>query len=67
MTSTFILFFSCILVFFFFLLGLGSKTYVASTLMNIHIFFFIVCVSVGAFHVFLYELYDLNCVYELSS
>ena len=51
------------------MLGLGPKTYVASSSMNIHIspFFFIVCFSAGAFRVFLYELHDLNCVYELGS
>ena len=57
---------SRVYLFVFFLLGLGPKTYVASSLMNIH-FFFIVCVSAGVFCAFLYELHDLNWVYELSS
>ena len=62
----FILFFSCILVFFFFLSALGLETYVAFPLMNI-LFFFIVCVSTGAFRAFLHESYGLDRVSELSS
>ena len=32
-----------------------------------HCYFFIVCVSVGFFRAFLYELHDLNWVFELSN
>ena len=49
-----------------FLSAPGLNTCVAFPLMNIH-FFFIVCVSTGAFCAFLHESYGLDRVPELSS
>ena len=53
--------------FFFFFVGPGVQDICSLHFNEYSYFFFIVYVSVGAFRVFLYELYDLNCVYELSS